>query len=104
VSVLRPVTDQEGDRFVLVLIGGGIVLIVIAVIIAMAAAKLPSFAESIFSAIIGGSLVKLADVLSALVQMSIARQTNRQTKELTDQLTQSPVAKTETGDINLKGN
>lgn len=101
-TALKPNSDQEGDRLVLMLIGGGIVLIVLAVIITMAVATLPSFAESVFSAIVGGSLVKLADVLSALVQMSIARQTNRQTEKLTDQLgNSSPTAKTDTGDINL---
>lgn len=89
-SATRPINDQEGDRFVLMLIGGGIVAIVLAVIITMAVATLPDWAESVFSAIVGGSLVKLADVLSALVTMSTSRQTVRQTERLTNQLTASP--------------
>lgn len=89
-SVTRPSTDQEGDRFVLMLIGGGIVVIVLAVIVTMATATLPDWAESVFSAIVGGSLVKLADVLSALVTMSTSRQTVRQTERLTNQLKAPP--------------
>lgn len=89
-SATKPITDQEGDRFVLMLIGGGIVAIVLAVIITMAVATLPDWAESVFSAIVGGSLVKLADVLSALVTMSTSRQNVRQTERLTNQLTAAP--------------
>jgi hypothetical protein len=87
VSVTQPTNDQEGDRFVLILIGGGIVLIILAVILAMSIAKLPDWAETIFSVIVGGGIVKLADVLSALVALSSARQTTRQTERLTNQLT-----------------
>lgn len=86
-SVTRPTNDQEGDRFVLMLVGGGIVLIILAVIVAMSVAKLPDWAESVFSAIVGGAIVKLADVLSALVQLSTSRQNTRQTERLTNQLT-----------------
>lgn len=86
-TLIRPTTDQEGDRFVLMLVGGGIVLIVIAVILTMAFADLPPWAESVFGTIVGGSLVKLADVLSALVQLSTNRQNSRQTERLTNQLT-----------------
>jgi hypothetical protein len=98
-SVAKPANDQEGDRFVLMLIGGGIVAIVLAVIITMAVATLPDWAESVFSAIVGGSLVKLADVLSALVSLSTSRQNIRQTERLTNQL--KPTATTESGDVNL---
>jgi hypothetical protein len=80
-----PFHDRDGDRRVLMLIGGGIVLIIIAVIVAMAIATLPDWAESVFSAIVGGSLVKLADVLSALVALS----SNRQLARVTDQLSAS---------------
>lgn len=83
-------SDQEGDRFVLMLIGGGIVVIILAVILAMSVAELPDWAESVFSAIVGGSIVKLADVLSALVTMSTGRQTVIQTDKLTSQLTAGP--------------
>lgn len=99
-STIRPVNDQEGDRFVLMLIGGGIVAIVLAVIVTMAVATLPDWAESVFSAIVGGSLVKLADVLSALTAMSIGRQTVKQTEGLTRQLGNA-TGKTETGDVNV---
>lgn len=73
----RPQLPGDGDRFVLMLIGGGIVLIILAVIIAMALATLPDWAESVFSAIVGGCVVKLADVLSALVQLAGGRQVER---------------------------
>jgi hypothetical protein len=101
VSVTKPSTDQEGDRFVLMVIGGGIVGIVLAVIITMAVATLPDWAESVFSAIVGGSLVKLADVLSALVALSTSRQTMRQTERLTNQLGEKATAATGTGDITV---
>jgi hypothetical protein len=77
--------DRQGDRFVLSLIGGGIVIIILAVIAALAWATMPDFAESVLSAIVGGSLVKLADVLSALVSLS----SNRQLTRVTDQLSES---------------
>lgn len=96
-SVTRPENDQEGDRFVLILIGGGIVLIILAVILAMSIAKLPDWAETIFSVIVGGGIVKLADVLSALVALSAARQTVKQTKELTEQLAGSVPASKDGG-------
>ncbi|RYG90103.1 MAG: hypothetical protein EON59_00545 [Alphaproteobacteria bacterium] len=96
-SATKPINDQEGDRFVLMLIGGGIVAIVLAVIITMAVATLPDWAESVFSAIVGGSLVKLADVLSALVTMSTSRQTVRQTERLTNQLAAAPALDAPTG-------
>lgn len=82
---LNHFSDREGDRRVLMLIGGGIVAIIFAVIGAMALATLPDWAESVFSAIVGGSLVKLADVLSALVALS----GNRQLERVTDQLSAS---------------
>lgn len=105
-SVTQPTNDQEGDRFVLILIGGGIVTIILAVILAMSIATLPDWAETIFSVIVGGGIVKLADVLSALVALSTARQAVQQTKDLTDQLTSGTPAlsgKTETGDVNVGG-
>lgn len=74
--------DREGDRRVLTLIGGGIVLIILAVIAAMSLAKLPDWAESVFSAIVGGAIVKLADVLSALIALAGSRQTERVTDQL----------------------
>ena len=80
----------DGDRFVLVLIGGGLVLIVMAVIgaIAFVQKDLPDLAESIFGAIVGGSLVKLADVLSTLVALA----SNRQVAKMGDQLSASAPA------------
>lgn len=89
---MSPYHDRDGDRRVLMLIGGGIVMIIIAVILAMALATLPDWAESVFSAIVGGSLVKLADVLSALVALS----SNRQLARVTDQLSASTPPGTQT--------
>ncbi|MEA3390010.1 MAG: hypothetical protein U9R64_12170 [Pseudomonadota bacterium] len=75
--------DRDGDRRVLTLIGGGIIAVVLAIITAIAFAKsMPEWAESVFSAIVGGMIVKLADVLSALVALS----SNRQIERVTDQL------------------
>lgn len=75
--------DREGDRRVLTLIGGGIIVTILSIIAAIAFARnTPDWAESVFSAIVGGMIVKLADVLSALVSLS----SNRQIERVTDQL------------------
>ncbi|WP_278983286.1 hypothetical protein [Sphingobium yanoikuyae] len=75
--------DREGDRRVLTLIGGGIIIVVLAIIAAIAFGRgMPDWAESVFAAIVGGMIVKLADVLSALVSLS----SNRQIERVTDQL------------------
>lgn len=74
-------SDRQGERTVLMLIGGGIIVIILAVIATVAwAFDKPDWAESVFSAIVGGTLVKLADVLSALVQLSSNRQQGRATE------------------------
>lgn len=80
----------DGDRFVLILIGLGIVVIIESVILAVAivAKGLPDMAEVIFGAIVGGALVKLADVLSTLVALS----SNRQVERMGDQLSSSAPA------------
>ncbi len=72
----------DGDRFVLILLGGGIIVLVLAVILTMALATLPDWAESVFSAIVGGSLVKLADVLSTLVALSSGRQVGKMSEQI----------------------
>lgn len=78
--------DRDGDRRILMLLGGGIITIILAVILTMAFAKnMPDWSESVMSAIVGGTLVKLADVLAALVQLS----GGREREKLTDQLSQS---------------
>ena len=84
----RAIALGDGDRFVLILIGGGIFVLMLAVILAMSTANLPDWAESVFSAIVGGSLVKLADVLSTLVALS----SNRQVERMGDQLSSSAPA------------
>lgn len=79
--------DRDGDRRILMLIGGGIVLIILCIIAAIAFARgMEEWAESVFSAIVGGAIVKLADVLSALVQLS----SNRQVARMGDQLASAP--------------
>lgn len=56
---------------VLMLIGGGITTIILCVIASMGFGHgMPDWAESLMSAIVGGTLVKLADVLSALVALA----------------------------------
>ncbi|GEM_PF-2833067 len=78
--------DRDGDRLVLMLIGGGIIIIILSIIAALAFARnMPDWAESVMAAIVGGALVKLADVLSALVTLS----GGREREKLTDQLSQS---------------
>lgn len=91
ISLTQPGNDQAGDRFVLMLIGGGIVLIVLAIIFVTAFAPVPVWAANLFSAIVGGSLVKLADVLSTLVALASNRQASRQTERLTDSITGAAV-------------
>ena len=79
--------DRAGDRWVLILIGGGIILTVNFIVFVIWRASisdkvLPSMAEVVFGAIIGGSLVKLADVLSALVTLATGRQIEKQSDQL----------------------
>lgn len=83
----------DGDRFVLILIGAGIIILIESVILATAwvAKGLPDMAETIFAAIVGGALVKLADVLSTLVALS----SNRQVERMGDQLSSSAPAPTD---------
>lgn len=76
-------SGRAGDRMVLMLIGGGIILIILCVIASVAFGRgMPDWGESVMSAIVGGTLVKLADVLGALVQLS----GSREREKLTDQL------------------
>lgn len=71
-------SDREGERRVILFIAAGCMAIILAVIAAMAwALRLPDWAESVFSAIIGGVVVKLADALSALVALSSGRSVDR---------------------------
>jgi hypothetical protein len=88
-------SDRGGDRMVLMLIGGGIITIILCVIASMGFGRgMPDWAESVMSAIVGGTLVKLADVLSALVALA----NSRQNEKLTDQLSQSsPIGNGPTG-------
>ena len=52
--------DREGDRRVLTLIGGGIIATILSIIAAIAFARnTPDWAESVFSAIVGGMIVSL---------------------------------------------
>lgn len=83
--------DRDGDRNVLKLIGGGIIVIILSIIASLALHDpMPDWSETVFGAIVGGAIVKLADVLSALVQMS----GGREREKLTDQLSQSAPAGT----------
>lgn len=75
--------DRKGERLVLMLIGGGIIGVLMAIIGSMTLAdNLPSWAETVFASITGGLTVKLADVLSALVQLSTGRQISRMSEQL----------------------
>ncbi len=78
-------TDRAGERLVLMLIGGGIVTIILSIIGAMVFAhNMPDWAEGVLNVIAGGALVKLADVLSALVALSNGRQFERVTDQLSE--------------------
>ena len=70
-------SDREGDRRVVSFIAGGCFAVLLAIIAAMSWAKLPDWAESIFSAIAGGLVVKIADCLSALIALSSGRSVER---------------------------
>lgn len=73
----------DGDRFVLILIGAGIIIIIESIIVVIALARgMPDWAETVFAAIVGGAIVKLADVLSALVALSSGRQVERMSNQL----------------------
>lgn len=90
-----PRAAGDKDRFVLILIGGGIIMLILAVIgsVNFGAKNLPDMAESIYGAIVGGALVKLADVLSTLVALS----SNRQIGKMSEQLSNSAPAPEEPG-------
>lgn len=74
---MSTVCDREGDRRVVIFIAGGCFVVLLAIIAAMAFATLPQWAESIFSAIAGGLVVKIADCLSALIALSSGRSVER---------------------------
>ncbi len=75
---MSAVADREGDRRVVTFIAAGCFVVLLAIIAAMAWAKgLPEWAESIFSAIAGGLVVKIADCLSALIALSSGRSVER---------------------------
>jgi hypothetical protein len=87
VSGQLPDLDRAGDRWVLILIGGGIIVTVNFIIFviwraAINGLPLPDMAEVVFGAIIGGALVKIADVLSALVTLATGRQLEKQSDQL----------------------
>lgn len=87
--------DREGDRRVVTFIAAGCFAVLLAIIAAMSWADLPDWAESIFSAIAGGLVVKIADCLSALIALSSGRQVER----MGDQLTSSIPPATRPGDM-----
>lgn len=74
-----PGTERAGDRRVIIFIAAGCFLVLGAIIAAMAfgGASLPDWSESLFSAVAGGLVVKLADCLSALVALSSSRTSER---------------------------
>lgn len=87
--------DREGDRRVVLFIAGGCFAVLLAIIVAMSLAELPEWAESIFSAIAGGLVVKIADCLSALIALSSGRSVER----LGDQLGHSIPPPQRSGDM-----
>lgn len=74
---MTTIIDREGDRRVVTFIAAGCFLVLLAIIAAMTFGKLPEWAESIFSAIAGGLVVKIADCLSALIALSSGRSVER---------------------------
>lgn len=87
--------DREGDRRVVLFISGGCFVVLLAIIAAISWADLPDWAESIFSAIAGGLVVKIADCLSALIALSSGRSVER----LGDQLGSSIPSPQRHGDM-----
>lgn len=77
---------DNADRYVLALIGGGILLLLESIILAVTLVEtMEDWAESIFAVIAGGAIVKLADVLSTLVALA----SNRQVSRMSDQLSEA---------------
>jgi F0F1-type ATP synthase assembly protein I len=86
---MSSVIDRQGDRSVVKFIAAGCFIVLLAIIAAMTWGKLPDWAESIFSAIAGGLVVKIADCLSALVALSSGRQVERMGDQLTSSIPQT---------------
>lgn len=75
---MSAMVDRQGDRRVVAFIAAGCFIVLLAIIAAMSwADDLPDWAESIFSAIAGGLVVKIADCLSALIALSSGRSVER---------------------------
>ncbi len=89
---MSTICDREGDRRVVIFIAAGCFVVLLAIIAAMSWAALPEWAESIFSAIAGGLVVKIADCLSALIALSSGRSVERLGDQLGHSIPPTPRA------------
>ena len=74
--------DKITDKFVLLVIVGGLIALLIAVVVGTFLTARPNFtfpnwAENVLVAVVTGTLLKLGDGLSALVALSTGRQVER---------------------------
>ncbi|MXP43002.1 hypothetical protein [Allopontixanthobacter sediminis] len=78
--------SQRDELIVLALFGGGLILIIVGIIgglfLTERAAGLPNWAENVLVAIATGALIKMGDVLSALVALSNGRQVEGMSRQL----------------------
>lgn len=78
--------SHRDELIVLALFGGGLILIITGIIgglfLTARAAGLPNWAENVLVAIATGALIKMGDVLSALVALSTGRQVEGMSRQL----------------------
>lgn len=78
--------DRGGDRTILIIIAIGIILILIGTVAGIFLAHreppLDNWAENVLIALVTGSLLKLSDVVAAVVALSSGRQVERMGNQL----------------------
>lgn len=89
------VRSHRDELVVLTLFGGGLILLIGGIIAGLflttVAAALPNWAENVLVAIATGALIKMGDVLSALVALSTGRQVEGMTRRLAESTPGRPV-------------
>jgi len=80
--------DRKGDRLILLIISGGIILLLAGVVagIFLSDRTIENWAENVLIALVTGGLLKLSDTLSVMAQLSAGRQVER----LGNQLANAP--------------
>lgn len=91
--------EHRDELIVLSLIGGGLIVLLLCIVaglyLAPEAAALPNWAENVLVALATGGLLKMGDVLSALVSLSTGRQVEGMSERLSTSVpVKRPIAAT----------